>query len=297
MKPYDAKQSQACKICGFELSHNKQGRFTSHIKNEHGISLEMYLLKYYYEPEDLICSYELCNNAVQLYRGIPVNYCSKACRGRGRSEPIVCVICNLKFDTNTRPHRKTKTCSDDCEKKLRSKKTKAWHDSMEINKKQEHFKRIISKTAKTRRKNKTPSWNSGKTGIYSEETIEMIRSATLKQMEEQVFKKTRIEKVLEEYLKEANIEYRYSFILQKRQYDFLLPKYRLIIECDGDYWHANPSVYPEPADWQIERIKRDLEKNEIAKRSGYRIVRFWENDILNNFNYVKSVINDLLATT
>ncbi|WP_375337575.1 DUF559 domain-containing protein [Domibacillus sp. PGB-M46] len=41
----------------------------------------------------------------------------------------------------------------------------------------------------------------------------------------------------------------------------------------------------------------DQEKNEIAKRNGYRIVRFWEDDILNNFQYVKSIIDDLLATT
>ncbi|MCF3941750.1 hypothetical protein [Oceanobacillus alkalisoli] len=52
-----------------------------------------------------------------------------------------------------------------------------------------HFKNIITKTARTRRKNGTPSWNSGKKGIYSQETIEKIRAATLLQMENQVFKK------------------------------------------------------------------------------------------------------------
>ncbi|WP_147294880.1 hypothetical protein [Oceanobacillus arenosus] len=57
-----------------------------------------------------------------------------------------------------------------------------------------HINNIIAKTAKTRRKNNTPSWNSGKTGIYSEETIEKIRSATLKQMEKRVFQETNIEK-------------------------------------------------------------------------------------------------------
>lgn len=39
MKSYDAKQPQECKICGFKLSHNKQGRFTTHLK-QHSLTLE-----------------------------------------------------------------------------------------------------------------------------------------------------------------------------------------------------------------------------------------------------------------
>ncbi|GIN73552.1 hypothetical protein J14TS2_40270 [Bacillus sp. J14TS2] len=295
MIPYDAKQPQECKICGFELSHNKQGRFTSHLKKEHDLKLEEYLIKYYYEPKDLKCSYELCEGTVGLYRGKPKKYCSSSCGSKG--EPLVCIVCNSKFDTCTRPHRLTKTCSDTCASKLRSIKTTAWHKSMTKEEKETHFDRIIVKTAKTRRKNRTPSWNSGKTGIYSKETIAKIRAATLKQMENQSFQKTNIEKIIERYLQKNNVNYQYSFILEKRQYDFLLKDHNLIIECDGDYWHANPKFYPNPQDWQIERIKIDQEKNEIAKNNGYQIFRFWEDDILNNFEYVKSVIDDLLATT
>lgn len=43
MVPYDAKSYQECKICGFLVSHNKQGRFTSHLKNEHTLDLNSYL--------------------------------------------------------------------------------------------------------------------------------------------------------------------------------------------------------------------------------------------------------------
>jgi very-short-patch-repair endonuclease len=295
LKPYDAKQPQECKICGYRLSHNKQGRFTSHLKEKHGITLENYLIKYYYNQEDLKCSYILCDKYVGLHRGKPKKYCSKSCASRGT--PLVCAICGAYFDTTTRPNRSTKTCSDKCAKILKSRKIAEWHQSMSIEDKEKHFKKIITKTAKTRRKNHTPSWNSGKTGIYSQETIEKIRVATIKQFEAQKFRKTKIERVIEDYLQEINLEYKYSFLLEKRQYDFLLTKYKIIIECDGDYWHANPKFYPEPEDWQKARIKIDQEKNEIAQKNGYRIVRFWENDILNHFDYVKSIINDLLATT
>lgn len=295
LEPYDAKENQSCRICGFELSNNKQGRFTLHLKKEHHLSLEKYLINYYYKPEDLKCFYELCDNTVKLYRGKPNKFCSISCGGKGT--PLVCVVCGNKFDTSIRPNRNTKTCSNVCAKKIKSKKIKAWHKSMTNKEKTEHFKNIITKTARTRKKNHTASWNSGKTGIYSEDTIEKIRTATLKQMENQVFRKTNIEKIIEEYLKEKKITYKYSFILEKRQFDFVLLNYQVIIECDGDYWHANPKFYPNPEKWQIKRITIDHEKDRIAKRNGYKIVRFWEDDILNNFERIKSLINDLLATT
>ncbi|MUK87149.1 hypothetical protein GMD78_01885 [Ornithinibacillus sp. L9] len=70
-----------------------------------------------------------------------------------------------------------------------------------------------------------------------------------------------------------------------------------IIECDGDYWHANPKFYKELADWQVKRKQTDFEKNVIALRNGFRIVRFWEDNIINNFDFIKGIIHDLLATT
>ncbi|MEW9049661.1 MAG: DUF559 domain-containing protein [Neobacillus sp.] len=294
MKPYDASDPQQCKICGFEISHNKQGWFTSHIKNEHRLRLEEYLIKYYYELEDLRCSYGLCDGIVGLRRGKPKKHCSRSCGSK--REPRRCIMCGDLFDTETR-NRLSITCSDACERKNRSTKTTAWHLSMSDDEKEEHFKNIITKTAKTRKENGTPSWNSGKTGIYSDETLDKIRTATLKQMEEQVFQKTKIEKIMEGYLQEIDADYQYSFVLEKRQYDFLVKSHNLIIECDGDYWHANPKFYPSPADWQIERIEIDKLKNEIARSNGYQIVRFWEDDILNNFEYVKSIVHGLLATT
>ncbi|MGN8645899.1 endonuclease domain-containing protein [Gracilibacillus sp. HCP3S3_G5_1] len=297
MKIYDAKNNQSCKLCEYKTSHNKQGWFTLHLKNYHNLSLEEYLLRYYYFPEDLKCSYILCQNTVGLYRGKPKKYCSAICSGRSKGKPLTCIICGNKFDTSTRPNRATKTCSKSCAKKLKSAKIKQWHKSMHPEEKEKHFRKIITKTAKTRKRNNTPSWNSGKTGVYSKETIEKIRASTLKQMENEKFQKTRIEKIMESYLIEINVNYKYSFILEKRQYDFCLMDFNLIIECDGDYWHANPKYYPNPENWQIERIHMDREKNVIAKNHGYQIVRFWEDDIINNFDYIKSILHDLLATT
>lgn len=172
---------------------------------------------------------------------------------------------------------------------------------MPILQKEKHFRNIITKTARTRKINKTPSWNSGKTGIYTEETINKIRKATLKQLARETYRKTSIEKKIEQFLIGEKIKYQYSFIKNKVQYDFYLPEKKILIECDGDFWHANPKFYPnEMKLYDVQkRIKiKDKLKNQIADENGFKLLRFWEDEINNNFEYVKaSIINALLATT
>ncbi|WNF37806.1 DUF559 domain-containing protein [Bacillaceae bacterium IKA-2] len=280
MDLYDAKDPQQCKICNFDLNHNKQGRFTTHLKEKHGMKLEEYLLKYFYKKEQLLCQFEKCENLVQLRRGIPKKHCSQSCSGKSL---LLCEYCNKTF---YKKHKGTKTCSEDCAFKTKKEKITKWHALMAKEKKDIHFKNIISKTSTTRRRNKTPSWNSGKTGVYSDETIEKIRNATLEQMKNQRIVKTNIEKIMDKLLDELDVQHRYSFILNKRQFDFVLPDHRILIECDGDYWHANPKFYPNPAPWQIERIKIDELKNKIASSNGYKILRFWEDDIKENIDEV-----------
>lgn len=296
MKVYDAKVQQTCRICDFKISHNKQGRFTSHLKNEHNLKLNDYLIQFFYDKKQLICGYELCEKQVRLRRGIPNDYCSLSCSGKGK--PLKCEICLTKFDGK---NRNTKTCSEHCAKILRSKNTSNWHNQMTEEDKLKHFENIISKTAVTRRKNNTPSWNSGKKGIYSEETIEKIRNATLRQLESEIYRKTRIEVRVEKFLIEKNIPYQYSFIINKVQFDFYLKESNILIECDGDYWHANPKFYPDESKWYHtqKRIReKDLMKNEIAKQLGMTLLRFWEDDIMNDFEFVeKCIINAQSATT
>lgn len=76
MDVYDAMQPQTCIICGFTINHNKQGWFTSHLKNEHNLTLDNYLISYFYPIEMVICQYILCNKKVKLRRGIPNQFLS-----------------------------------------------------------------------------------------------------------------------------------------------------------------------------------------------------------------------------
>lgn len=159
MKSYDAKKPQKCIICGFVLSHNKQGRFTTNLK-KHNFTLDKYLSTYYYTEDELKCNRDTCNGRVKLTRGIPNKYCSRFCRQK--KAPLIYIMCGSDFEAR---NRKTKTCSNKCAQRNKSKRIRQWHKRMTTTEKEEHFKKIITKTAATRRKNNTPSWNSGKKDI------------------------------------------------------------------------------------------------------------------------------------
>ena len=140
-------------------------------------------------------------------------------------------------------------------------------------------------------------WNKGLRGIYSKETIEKISQGVLKQMNEGHIKKTKIEIKIENFLKEENINYKYSFIFKKRQFDFLLVDYNIIIEADGDFWHGNQNIerFKILTERQILKQKDDKIKNIIAIENGYDIIRFWEFDINNNFENVKNKIKESIC--
>ena len=65
----------------------------------------------------------------------------------------------------------------------------------------------------------------------------------------------------------------------KKWYDFYLPKYNLLIEIDGTYWHGKdiPTAKLNNQQWKT-RINDRL-KNYIAKERGYRLKRIWSDEI------------------
>ena len=94
-----------------------------------------------------------------------------------------------------------------------------------------------------------------------------------------------------EYL---GVEYIQQFKLSAigRYYDFYLPEHNILIEVDGDYWHADPKIYEKKDLNAIQKrnIRVDEQKNKYALMYGYVLLRFWEGDIYKN---KKKVINVL----
>lgn len=97
------------------------------------------------------------------------------------------------------------------------------------------------------------------------------------------------EKEIAKYLDDMGIEYHQQYHIDQISYwyDFYLPEYNLILEFQGNYWHANPKHYPSGTIlrvlgtgetlvddiWERDRLKRDA-----AIGSGYKFVAIWESD-------------------
>ena len=88
------------------------------------------------------------------------------------------------------------------------------------------------------------------------------------------------EKIMSNILTEYNIpfESQYNFN-NKFRCDFAIPSKKIIIECDGDYWH------------NLDRVKKkDRAENAYIIKCGWKILRFWEYELKNNINNIKSII-------
>jgi G:T-mismatch repair DNA endonuclease (very short patch repair protein) len=82
-------------------------------------------------------------------------------------------------------------------------------------------------------------------------------------------------------------------------YDFYLPKFNLIIECHGLFWHAHPSLYNENSilDFPKGKIKAsdiwnaDSYKMKIAKKRNHNYLIIWENEIDNTIDLINERVN------
>ncbi len=104
---------------------------------------------------------------------------------------------------------------------------------------------------------------------------------------------TKIEKVFAKVLWAKGYRYRknYNKIIGKP--DFVFVKYKIVIFCDGDYWHgkdwetAKSRIKTNTDFWQkkIEgNIKRDKEVNKVLQEQGWTVLRFWESEIKKELN-------------
>jgi G:T-mismatch repair DNA endonuclease (very short patch repair protein) len=77
-----------------------------------------------------------------------------------------------------------------------------------------------------------------------------------------------------------------------------IPKYNLLIEYNGDYWHCNPKKYE--ADYYNKKKNKtakeiwEYDKNKLylAKKYDYNCIVIWETDYKKNKNIIKEIFNN-----
>ena len=107
----------------------------------------------------------------------------------------------------------------------------------------------------------------GHSSYHTEESRQKIREARINQ--KMVFRNTGIELKMEAELQKRNINYQKQVPLCKIAIvDFYLPEHKIVIQCDGDYWHNLP-----------DHKERDEKQDAILTFNEFNVFRFWEHEI------------------
>ena len=106
-------------------------------------------------------------------------------------------------------------------------------------------------------------------------------------------KDTRPELALRKELWRRNLRYRKNYKILPGKPDIVFPCVRLVVFCDGDFWHGHNWVIRGygslenelqrySKEW-AEKIRRNIQRDERVNREletlGWHVLRIWESDI------------------
>ena len=98
---------------------------------------------------------------------------------------------------------------------------------------------------------------------------------------------TKCELQVADLLSTAGISFIKQLHVPRYYCDFYLPQHKLIIEVNGDYWHANPNKFSENDVIGGKKLlareiwANDHKKIESLKSMGYNVLVLWESDVKN----------------
>jgi len=102
-------------------------------------------------------------------------------------------------------------------------------------------------------------------------------------------KDSKIELTLRSVLWRKGYRYRKNYTKLAGKPDIVIPKYKLAIFCDSEFWHGynweikKKEIKTNKEFWfnKIEaNMERDKKVNKILKDDGWKVIRFWGKDIL-----------------
>lgn len=96
----------------------------------------------------------------------------------------------------------------------------------------------------------------------------------------------KLESKISNALVQIGFPFEFSYFIQRRQFDFKIGN-NIIIEVQGDYWHANPKFYKENEVINYPKRKckakeiweNDKKKKLIAEKYGYEVLYIWEDEV------------------
>lgn len=169
-----------------------------------------------------------------------------------------------------------------------------------------HSKESLKKMSEGHKLNPTRYW----LGKSRPDIAESSRKHILKLYESGSFPRqtnTLPERQLKEELLLHGYQEGIDFIHQFKFYekfmcDFAFPKEKVIVECDGDYWHVNPgSKYAKnaPNSAQKRSLRIDKSKEAYIRKAdngSWCLLRFWESDIKKDVKSCVKKIEEALTS-
>lgn len=121
-------------------------------------------------------------------------------------------------------------------------------------------------------------------------------------------KGTKPEIMLRKALWRENLRYRVNYSTLPGKPDIVFIKARVVVFCDGDFWHGHNWAIRGMKDLQEElsgyseywcnkilrNIERDEENNKSLKALGWTVVRIWESDIKSDLRGCVQLVKETL---
>ena len=84
----------------------------------------------------------------------------------------------------------------------------------------------------------------------------------------------------------------YQYPIQRYVVDFADVEKKIVININGDYWHANPLLYDRNNLGKLQQInvRQDKNKKIFLEKNGWKVVDIWESEIYWNKEFVKEKI-------
>jgi very-short-patch-repair endonuclease len=272
-----------CNLCGFES--DSEIKLSKHIQHTHKLKKTEYLIQTKYKGVPPLCGCG-CGQETR-YEASQLDFCKFIGGHHSRLEGHW-----GDLNSEKRVNAISKTRKD----KFTSGEYDYIKDAIKLGRKDPKLGAKISKGAKGIAKPKPKGFGKGR--IHSQITKDKM-SITAKEKWEngdighRVYYTSKLEKTFANILDLLDIKYTTSFYAKeiKAFYDFYLPESNIIIEVDGDFWHCNPTKFPLPKyESQKKNLIRDKEKEQWVQNNGYKLLRFWEDDINNNIKSVKQTL-------
>lgn len=123
-----------------------------------------------------------------------------------------------------------------------------------------------------------------------------LRQASPARLRKFTRKETWIEALVREFLVELGVDFQSQVEFGPYTVDFFVPASKVVIQTDGDYWHANPSVYQpdQMTAHQQNRRRLDAACDSYLRNLGLQVLRLWEKDLKFDLPKCKSEIMELV---